>query len=237
MARLFLLALLIPFAGYCQKIENLKASTAGEKIVITYDIISQYPADKFDVDLYASSNNYSAPLQKLTGDVGKGLQVGNGRRIEWDAKAELGNYKGEILFEIRAEVIAGLSVTNEFKSAKRGKSVQLDWRGGRKNQDVKIELLKSGVSQGTVTTTSNSGSYQWFIPAKEKVGADYQLRLANGTESVTTSHFSIKHKVPTLLKVIPLVAVAAIVVASGGGSKSTSTEGTPLPLPPDLGLD
>ncbi len=236
MVRLLLLLLLVSFAGYSQKIGNLKASTVGEKIFITYDIAAQYPGDKFDIDLYASSNNYSAPLQKLTGDVGKGLSAGNGKRIEWDAKAELGDYQGEILFEIHAEVIAAFLITNEIKSARRGKSVQLNWRGGSKNQDVKIELLKSGVNQGVIATTSNSGSYFWSIPSNEKVDSDYELRLANAGETITTSQFSIKHKVPTLVKVIP-VAVVAAVIGLAGGSKSPSNSETSLPSPPDLGLN
>ena len=184
----------------------------GEKIVITYDISADFAGDKFDISLYASSNNFSSPLQQVRGDVGKGQADGKSKRIEWDAKNELGNFKGELSFEVRAEVIAAFMLRNEIKSAKRGKSVQLDWRGGAKNQDVKIELLKAGVSQGVVGTVTNNGTYQWNVAANEKTGSGYQLRFINGKEAVTTQSFSIKHKIPTLLKILPLVA------AEPGGS-------------------
>ena len=236
MKKLLLLVLLAPLALFSQKIENQKAFAQGEKIIITYDI-SGLAGDKYDIALYASANNFSSPLQRVTGDVGNGQAEGNGKRIEWDAKAELGNYKGELSFEVRAEVIAALAMKNQIASAKRGKSVQVYWRGGTKNQDVKIELLKGGVSQGVMGTVANSGTYQWAISSSEKTGSGYQLRLVNGKEMVTTVPFSIKPKVPMLVKILPLVAIGAIVATLGGGSKPGQVKDTPLPTPPDLGLN
>lgn len=237
MKKLLCLAFLAPLAAFSQKLENLKAIPQGEKIVITYDISSDFPGDKYDITLYASSNNFSSPLQRVTGDVGGGQAEGKGKRIEWDAKNELGNYKGDLSFEVRAEVIAAFALKHEIISAKRGKSVQLDWRGGSKNQDVKIELLKEGAVQGEVGTVSNKGTYNWAIASSEKTGAGYQLRLVNGKEIVTTMRFSIQHKVPTLVKVLPLVVIGAIVAALGGGSKPGAAKDSSLPTPPDLGLN
>ena len=141
MKKLFLLGLLMPLAGVCQKIENLKAVSEGNKIIITYDISGGVTGDSYEVSLYASHNNYSSPLKLTSGEIGKGVTEGRGKRIEWEAKAELGDYKGELSFEVRAEVIAAFALLNKVISAKRGKTVPVSWRGGNKNREVKIELL------------------------------------------------------------------------------------------------
>ncbi len=229
---LFLGCILLPLITFSQKLENLKAVVQGEKIIVSYDISQGYDGDKFDISLYASHNNFTSSLQRVNGDVGRGLTPGKDKKIEVDAKNEIGNYKGELSFEVRAEVIAAFALTNNVSSAKRGKSIALAWRGGVKNQDVKIELLRAGVSQGAVGTVGNNGIYQWLVLSNHKTGTDYQLRLVNGKETVTTGRFAIKHKVPTLLKVLPLVAVAAVVGLVGGSPAKDSK----LPLPPDLGL-
>src|SRR6185295_2614018 len=123
MKKFLLIALLAPLMSFAQKIENLKAVVNGDEIVITYDISSQNSVDKFTVSVYSSHNNYTVQLQQLSGDVGSNLGVGTGKRIIWYAKNELGDYKGEISFEVHAEVIAGLIQTNQFAFAKRGKSI------------------------------------------------------------------------------------------------------------------
>ena len=57
--------LLTPLGGFSQKLENLQAVPQGEKIIITYDISADFAGDKFDISLYASSNNFSSPLQQV----------------------------------------------------------------------------------------------------------------------------------------------------------------------------
>ncbi len=129
--------------------------------------------------------------------------------------------------------------SDSISAAKRGKSVPLAWRGGVKDQNVKIELLHAGISQGAVGTADNNGSYQWTVPSKQKTGVDYQLRLVNGKEVITTGPFVIKPKFPMLVKVIPIVAVVAVVGLAGGSKSSpgSPTKGNVLATPPDLGLN
>ena len=143
MKKFLLIALIVPFLSTAQKIDNLKAVLNGDEIIITYDLTSTNAVDKFDVSIYSTHNNFSVQLQQLSGDVGRNIGVGTGKKIIWYAKNELGNFKGEISFEIRAEVLAGLIQTNQFASAKRGKSIPITWSGGSASQDVKIELIKA----------------------------------------------------------------------------------------------
>ena len=231
--------LCFPLLALSQKLENLKAVAQGDKIIVTYDISQSNAGDKFDIALYASHNNFSSPLQRVNGDVGRGQTPGKDKRIEVDAKNEIANYKGELSFEVRAEVVAMFALTTRMGSIKRGKEQSLDWRGGSKAQDVKIELLKAGVSEGIVGTIANNGNYRWSVPAKQKTGTDYQLRLINGREMITTEEFAIRHKVPTVVKIIP-IAIVGVAIGLAGGSKSSS--GSPakdnaLAMPPDLGLN
>ena len=236
MKLVFPLVFLVSVSAFSQKLENLNAIAQGDRIVITYDINGTLAGDKCDVQIYSSHNNFSTSLQRISGDVGNGLSLGTGKKIEWEAKAELGNYKGDLSFEIRADVKAVLAFTDAISNTKRGKSLTLAWRGGAKNQEVKMELLKAGVIQGSVATTNNNGNYQWTVPAKQRTGGGYQIRLVNGTEVITTGSFSIKHKIPTFLKILPLMAAGGVVVLLGG-SKDSGKKTSNLAEPPDLGLN
>lgn len=231
-----ILILCFPFVALTQKFENLRAEPNGDKIIITYDITQGYSGDKYTISLYSAHDNFSSALARVTGDVGNGVTDGKGRQIVWDAKSELGNYKGQLSFEVRGEIVAPLSFLTITHSARRGKSLPIMWRGGDKKKDVKIEVLQSGAVISAVGSTSNKGSSEWQIPSKQKTGGDYQVRLTNGRETITTDPFSIKHKIPLLMKVIPLVGVAAVFTLTAG-SKSNPTPSTELATPPDLGLN
>lgn len=237
MKNLVFLLLMAPLATFAQKVENIKAVAQGGKIIITYDINEAITGDRYDVQVYASHNNFSIPLQRVRGDVGNKLLPGIAKRIEWDAKDELRNFKGELTFEIWADVVGVFVLKEPVANTKRGKPLSLAWRGGVKNQDVKVELLKAGVVQSTLATVNNSGTYQWLVPKKQKTGKDYQLRLVNGKEEIKTELFAIKPKIPLVVKILPVVAVGAVLALSSGGGGSGGSSSSKLPGPPDLGLD
>jgi len=219
MRKLFLLGLLLPLAGVCQKIENLEVVTAGNKIIVTYNISGGFTGDTYDILLYASHNNFRSPVQYVSGDVGKSVTEGRRKKIEWDAKTELGNYVGDISFELQASVMPALAFQNKIVSkVKRGKEVELTWRGGVANQDVKIELLKSGTIVEMLGVVSNSGSWSWAIPANQSVGKNFQLRLVSGGESVVTESFSIRHKIPTAMKAAPIALLAVFVLPAASSA-------------------
>ncbi len=225
-------------ATSAQQIQNLKASVEGERIFITFDLITDSAGDKFDVAVYASNNNFNSPLRLVSGDIGSSVEAGTAKRIVWSARTELGNFKGDLSFELRATVVAVFSQTSKLAAVKRGTSVPLGWHGGKKDEDVKIELLKAGTSVRTLSSSGNNGKYDWSIPGDQKPGKDYQIRMTNGREISTSNNFQIKHKIPTLLKVAPVVVVAGVLVAISSGSKSSETpKDSSLPAPPDLGLN
>ncbi|MBS1543410.1 MAG: hypothetical protein JST14_07235 [Bacteroidetes bacterium] len=239
MKKLFLALILLPsFPTIGQKIENWNASLQGDKIIISYDLVQGAPGEKYNVSIYGSFDNFASPLQKVTGDVGHGIMGGPGKKVIWDGKTELKGFKGELTFEIRAEVVSALSFRNAAPSAKRGKIMPVQWRGGSA-KEVKVELIKDGVVTH-LATTSNNGNYDWAVSAKQKTGSGYQLMITCGEESATSPPFAIKPKVPTMIKLIPLVAVAAVAGLAGGGGGSTGNNpptNQNLPSPPDMGLN
>ena len=173
-------------------------------------------------------------MHRVSGDVGRGITMGRDKRIEWSSLAELGNFKGELSFEIQVEVVSALTLLTNPPFFKRGKTEPIHWRGGDKKENVKIELVKAGVVVSTIGTVANTGSTEGKIPGNLALG-DYQLRLTNAHETVSSQPFPIKRRFPTLVKVIPLVVVAAIVVVVAGGKKgggSTPPKDPPLARPP-----
>src|SRR5258708_39249685 len=93
--------------SYAQSIQNVKASPLQDgKVTVTYDIIGGKANQKFIIELYGSHNNFSSPLIQVTGDVGKDIFGGPGKRIVWSASDELDDYKGEVNFRIKGSAMA-----------------------------------------------------------------------------------------------------------------------------------
>ena len=233
MRNLVFLLFLVPLLTFAQKIENTRAETSGEKVIITYDLIQGEPGDRYSISLFASYDNFNAPLINVTGDVGPNVSEGKGKRVEWESKLEVGKYKGPLTFEIEAIVIAPLTLKTELISAKRGKTQPLRWRGGDQNQNLKIELLKGGSVVEVLGSPSNRGSFEWVVSAKQKPGKDYSLRLVNGRETLNSQAFAIKPKIPMWVKIaIPVAALGAILVLPKSSSENATS--TRLTGPPDI---
>jgi hypothetical protein len=71
---------------------------------------------------------------------------------------------------------------------------------GNPGSSVKIELLKGGMFNGTITSSASvgrggAGSYNWRIPSDQALGADYRIRVTSTSNSAYTdssdSDFSI----------------------------------------------
>src|SRR5882762_1847745 len=99
---LFIAIFACAFLGLkAQKVENVRAAASGEQIIITYDLTGVKSDQRFKVNLYSSHNNFASPVQQVTGDVGDNIAAGKDKRIAWNAKSELSNFKGNLSFEVR----------------------------------------------------------------------------------------------------------------------------------------
>ncbi|MCX6335488.1 MAG: formylglycine-generating enzyme family protein [Bacteroidia bacterium] len=96
-----------------QLIQNVKFTTAGKQIVITYDIAGAQSGQLFDVSVFCSTDGgktLGSPLSRISGDEGPGIAGGSGKRITWDVLTERDNLVGNVLFEVQAKS-SGTSTT------------------------------------------------------------------------------------------------------------------------------
>ncbi len=247
--RLFLIILLgvCCFPALAQSIQNVKATFLEGKVVVTYDLVGGKPDQKFALDLYGSHNNFSTPLTKVSGDAGKNITPGIGKKIIWEAAQEFSTYRKDITFKVKGEAMA---LPFLFKtpvadaSLRRGKKTKVKWEGGKPSQSVKLELYQGDKLIITVAETSNTGQYTWSIPKKQSKGS-YTLKLsttppsglpagqagAGGSETANSNAFKIKSKTPFLVKILPVAAVGGVLafLAGGGGSGSNDLPEAPGP--------
>ncbi len=218
-----------------QKIENVKATINGDDIIITYDL-SGKEGQEFKINLYISNNNFSKPLIKASGDIGSKITPGKDKRVVWNAKNELPEYKGDLVIEVRGEagVIASSVRPLSFLSptggkVKRGKIMSISWTGGSPTEGVDLSLMKDGAVKEKITDQSNNGVYSWQIPKGTKSGS-YQLKLTGTSSGFAMSpNFKIKPKTPFIVKFLPFLAVGGAAYILLKPDKKAND----LPVPPE----
>jgi len=215
--------------AYAQSVTISKVELSGDKIIVHYNLDNSNPSSNFLLNLYESKDNFSAPLAKVTGDVGSEVKPGSNKKIEWNVRQEYGNYKGKLALEVRGKVYVPFVKLQNFTTAasyKRGKTHDLLWSPGN-TDPINIELYKGNQRIQGGMSQANNGAYSLSIPSDAKTGSDYRLKISsakNNDEVIYTPDFKVTPKVPLLLKVLPVVAVGAAVVVLGG-SKSSDTGG------------
>jgi hypothetical protein len=230
---LLLVLLFAGFYSYSQRLENIRAEAVngGERVIITYDITSATSDQKYNVSVYGSHNNYSAPLNQVSGDV-TNVIPGTNKRIEWNARAEMVDYSGDITFELRADLVAATLTVRTPSGVKRGKTATITYEGVTQGQNVKLELIKSGVVVQQVGTTSDPSTYKWTVPADVNKASDYQIRLTAGSRTATSGSFAIRSKSRALIYIIPAVVVTGVVVFLATKPKKNPVHDLPTPPEP-----
>jgi hypothetical protein len=234
---------LIVLSGYtisAQKVAVKKVELAGEKIIVHYDLEDSNPNHEYQISLYSSQNNFSTALAKVTGDVGSEVKMGNGKKITWNIREELGPYRGKLSLEVRGKVYVPIAKLNNItvdSKFKRGKSHVITWKPGNNNA-IHIELLKGGQRIAGELNQPNSGNFSLFIPPHASVGKDYTIRITdtrNAEDVVTSQPFAVKRKVPLLVKILPVLAIGGAAAALGGGGGGGGG-GTPPATSKDIDL-
>ncbi|HZY80004.1 MAG TPA: hypothetical protein VFE50_10805 [Cyclobacteriaceae bacterium] len=216
------LSLIFSNVAVAQEFTNVSAIAQGSKIVISYTLIGAESHPAYTVAVFGSHDNFGAPIRLATGSVGKSIKPG-AHIIEWDVRAELGSYKGEITFELRGipELVA-LAVKSP-KTVRQGKNAILEWSGGSGAKTVTLEVVQAGVVVTSLGERQNNGNVSWSVPKDMKKGSNFQLRVTSGTETAMGAPFAVKSKVPLLLKLSPIALLALIpVFLKGGGDDDPS---------------
>ncbi len=105
------------FAQTKATIANVDFYAESNKIIITYDIVDYQPGETFNIWIQVKSTGGKIVNAKTTtGDIGKGIAGGPGKRIEWDYIADQFNIADEVSIEVFA-ALEGAAKKTETKQA------------------------------------------------------------------------------------------------------------------------
>src|SRR6185369_1179265 len=100
-----LLTLLLPSALLAAEVINLKVGQSGDKGFATYDLAGKVGEREAEVSVSLTINGEKFPSEKLTltGDFGKKIKTGVGKRIVWDILADIPTgFDGEVIWDVDA---------------------------------------------------------------------------------------------------------------------------------------
>lgn len=154
-----------------------------------------------------------------------GIEVGNNYKVKITSVTNSKyNDTSDNNFAIsNPEVVSSITVTspNGGENWMRNTTKTISWSiSGNPGANVKIELLKGGVYNSTIVSSTGSGgssggSYSWSIPAGQNLGNDYKIRVTSTTNSsyndTSDNNFTISTYVPP---------VAGITVLSPNGGET-----------------
>lgn len=225
-------------AANAQTVTIKKVELSGDKILVFYDLEDSNSEREFLLNVFASKDNFTAPLQKVNGDIGSEIKPGLNKKVEWRIREEYGGYKGKLALEIRGKAYMPFIKLQNFNTAesyKRGKQYDVLWKPGNTNP-LQIELFKGDQRIAGDVNLPNDGTYTLNIPSHAKSGSDYRLKITdskNSEEVIYTNYFKVKPKVPILLKVLPVLAVGGVAaLLVGGGGDENKGDSKAIELPP-----
>lgn len=232
-----LLLCVLSFAANAQEVKIMQVELqANGDVAVSYKLTDERPDKKYSLYLYASTDNYIQPLQKVSGDVGVNLALGD-KKLIWHAKEELGVlFKGGVSLELKGNTYVPfitLDGFDDYKVLKRGKEYDVTWTGGRGDNVLVFELYQGENKVKVFEERPNVGNTTIVVPKDVKPGR-YKFKISdnrNKDEVVYTMDFRVKRKIPLLLDLgLAAVVGGAVIYLTGSGSKDESKMGEP-PLP------
>lgn len=207
------------FGVHGQELDSVSMKLENDMVVVRYDFLEGEPDQIYELFLFCSHDNFQKPLQLTTGDIGKGIRVGAGKVIYWNARQELGNFKGDISLKIKGEIytpmVQYLNVYENLK-LKQGSQFEFQWKANDKSDKVLLKIQRHGVPVAAPLIVDNQGSYTWTIPRDASAGKGYTVQVTdinNPLRGETSNTFSIKRRVSIGYKIIPPLLVAGGIAA------------------------
>jgi len=234
--RIFLIAVLFffaPLVSRAQDISNFSYKIVGNKIEVTYTLGGK-ASDRYKVALYNSLDKYASLVKLATGDVGDDITPGNAKKITWDAKEELGEFKGGLALKLKTFFIPFITFSlGEGEKLTMGKTNTVEWSGQSKN--LKLQLYRGNRKMADLGNVSSAGQFDWNLPKKAfEKGSNYKIKgSASGREAFSNS-FTLKNKLPIYIWIIPVAVVGGVVaIIAGGGGTTTEDSSIPPPIGPN----
>lgn len=206
---LFILFLVNGIISHAQDFKIKKIELSADKVFVYYDLLDTITNHSYTMSLYYSKDNFISPLQKVRGDVGLEVRPGANKKIEWNAKEELGpDFKeGNISLEVKGRLyIPFIRLDGDYPGFKRSKKYELTWTGGTQQNILNFDLYQGKKKITSFPNIANVGHYTLIIPNSVKPGKDFSFRISdskNKDQIVNTKTFSIERRVPLLYKVLP----------------------------------
>lgn len=208
----------------------------GGVVNLFYDLKDTVASRRYTVEVFSSTDNYISRLEKVGGDMGLEVKPGLNHKIVWRAKEELGaDFDGKIGLEVRGRIyIPFVRLEGMHRTYKRGKEYPITWTGGTQQNILNFDLYQGDEKVFPFSNIANVGHTSITIPTSVKPGKNYHYKVTdsrNKDQIVNSKPFSIKRKMPLLLKTLPIVVVGGLVAVVTGGNKPAAT----IPDPADPG--
>lgn len=189
----------------------------GQLLTVHYDLIDTTKNRTYTIFVYASVDNFTAPLTKLTGDAGLEVRPGTNKKVSVNVKEEFPGFEGELELEVRGRVYVPFIRFEGFEDVqirKRGVPFIVKWSGGTRQNILNFQLYQGERLAHTFPNVANAFEYKVLLPNSVRPGDDYYFRISdtkNRDQVVITPKFTVKRKVPLAVKAIPIVILGAAV--------------------------
>jgi hypothetical protein len=238
---IFCFVMVTSIRSFAQNLDIDFIEYTGRNVVVHYTLDDGANSNRqFLVQLYSSQDNFTAPLTRVSGDFGSEVSAGVDKKIVWDITKELGAFKGIISLELRGRVyvpFVKIKDINEDQVFKRGKNYPVNWTSGNLSGQVNIELFNADNERiWGENNVSNVGKFDWYIESNIKKGHDYKLKFTNAKDRndvVYSKPFTIKPKIPLIVKAGGVIGVAALVsvLVINSNKSESSSENKPYTTP------
>lgn len=200
-----------------QELDSISMTFKDDLVVVNYDFLDGEEDVEYELFLYGSHDNFVEPLQHVKGDIGKRIKIGKGKIIHWDAKKELGNFKGDFSLKIRGTKYIPLVIYQNILPGlqlKRGDKFIIEWEPKDKSEKILLKVHRHEVPVFDPIIIENSGSYEWEIPSRLKAGKGYAVQILdtnNLLREETSETFTVRRKIPLTYKIVPVTLIGATI--------------------------
>lgn len=201
--------------GFSQQASIQRMEVSGKNLNIYYDLTGDDVNNSYVIKLLSSRDNFATPLKTTSGNVNMPEYNGVGKKIVLNLIETFGSdFEEDVSFQIQSTLYVSDVTFNDITSnVRRGKTYSMQWTGNLADHPVKVELMKNGVVALDLPALTPSGDYALKLPSNQQLGGPYRIRVSdeqNPGRELFTREFTIRHRIPRWLGVIPVAALAFI---------------------------
>lgn len=227
---------LLSIFTFGQKLIVTDIQVKEQVIIVSYNLEELPPGNELQVQLFSSIDNFISPLKKVSGDIGSTLEAGYNKSITWNYAEEYPGYSGKISVEVRGKAFIPVARFRNVTGGtiyKRGNNYGIDWKPGN-NKVVDIEVYQGSNRVQGESNINNSGNYNLQLLPTLKPGNNYRIKISdsrNPEEYVYSESFTVKRKIPLLVKAVPIAIIGILgvytILNTSSAEKTSEIPGVP----------